>query len=63
MWIWRCADRRPIYCRGCCDGSRRSAVVAPNSNVIEIDTEETAATSHVDLALRGPAADLLPRLL
>ena len=33
------------------------------AKVIEINTDETAATGHVDLALRGPAGDILPRLL
>jgi NAD-dependent deacetylase len=51
-----------------------SAVVLPAANlvpyarkagakVIEINTEETAASAMVDCALRGPAGDLLPRLL
>jgi NAD-dependent deacetylase len=51
-----------------------SAVVAPAANLIpharkagakaiEIDTGETAASGLVDCALRGPAGDLLPRLL
>jgi len=51
-----------------------SAVVLPAANlvpyarkagakVIEINTEETAATGMVDCVLRGPAGDLLPRLL
>jgi NAD-dependent deacetylase len=33
------------------------------AKVIEINTEETAASAMVDCALRGPAGDLLPRLL
>lgn len=51
-----------------------SAAVVPAANlipyakkagakVIEINTEETAATAHVDLALRGPAGELLPQML
>jgi NAD-dependent deacetylase len=51
-----------------------SAVVLPAANlipyarkagakVIEINTEETAASAMVDCALRGPAGELLPRLL
>jgi hypothetical protein len=31
--------------------------------VIEIDTEETAASGLVDCILRGPSGELLPRLL
>jgi NAD-dependent deacetylase len=31
--------------------------------VIEINTEETAASTMVDCALRGPAGELLPQLL
>jgi len=33
------------------------------AKVIEINTEETAATGMVDCILRGPAGDLLPRML
>jgi NAD-dependent deacetylase len=33
------------------------------AKVIEINTEDTPATSIVDCALRGPAAELLPRLI
>jgi NAD-dependent deacetylase len=33
------------------------------AKVIEINTEETAASAQVDCALRGPAGELLPRLL
>jgi NAD-dependent deacetylase len=51
-----------------------SAVVLPAANlvpharkagvkVIEINTEETAASGVVDCALRGPAGELLPQLL
>lgn len=51
-----------------------SAAVLPAANlipharkagakVIEINTEETAASGSVDCVLRGPAGDLLPRLL
>jgi NAD-dependent deacetylase len=51
-----------------------SAVVVPAANlvphakkagakVIEINTEETAASAMVDCALRGKAGELLPRLL
>src|SRR5450432_3901066 len=51
-----------------------SAVVVPAANlvphakkagakVIEINTEETAARAMVDIALRGAAGELLPRLL
>ena len=51
-----------------------SALVLPAANLIpyarkagaktiEINTEETAASAVVDCALRGPASDLLPRLL
>ena len=51
-----------------------SAVVVPAANlvpyakkagakVIEINTEETAASAMVDCILRGPAGELLPQLL
>src|SRR5580704_8924098 len=51
-----------------------SAAVVPAANlipfakkagakVIEINTDETAATAHVDLVLRGPAGELLPQML
>jgi NAD-dependent SIR2 family protein deacetylase len=33
------------------------------AKVIEINTEDTAASTVVDCALRGPAGELLPRLL
>jgi NAD-dependent deacetylase len=33
------------------------------AKVIEINTEETAASQTVDCALRGPAGEMLPRLL
>jgi NAD-dependent deacetylase len=33
------------------------------AKVVEINTDETAATSMVDCALRGPAAELLPQLI
>ena len=51
-----------------------SAAVVPAANlipyakkagakVIEVNTDETAATAYVDLALRGPAGELLPQML
>jgi NAD-dependent deacetylase len=51
-----------------------SAVVVPAANlipyakkagakVIEINTDETAATALVDCALRGPSGEILPKLL
>jgi NAD-dependent deacetylase len=51
-----------------------SAVVVPaaglipcahkaGAKVIEINTEDTAATALVDCALRGPSGELLPQLL
>jgi NAD-dependent deacetylase len=33
------------------------------AKVIEINTAETAASEWVDCALRGPAGEILPRLL
>jgi NAD-dependent deacetylase len=36
---------------------------AAGAVVIEVNPEETAASSHARFALRGPAAEILPRLL
>ena len=33
------------------------------AKVIEINTDDTAYTEHVDCALRGPAGELLPALI